>query len=443
MRPLFSRRTIIRTSLSLLGLATLPMRLLAAEKARDKSKPKPAAGNKADRLAPLSITALTEVFGEGQKLTAVTLEYPEAIDTASLDANSFGVRTRRIKRIYANKSGLPTEAGENGRFVVIELSPKDATAALFSRLRGEVVRNRASATVMQKGNLVTVSGRRLPPSTEALDNTAVRNPVVEDFKPQSFSDPASGETLAYHLFTPRDYDPKKSYPLVLFLHDEGVSGQAGDAVLVQGLGAVVWARPEEQEKRPCFVLAPQYSGPVVDDRQQPTPARDATVALVKDLAGRYAIDRKRLYATGQSSGATMAVAMTLKYPDLFAASFLVAGQPDPPLAAPLAQQKLWLLASEGDVGAYASQNAMLSVMEQAGARISRAVWDGRATPDKAAEAVTLMESAKTPINAVVLKKGTVVPPGFANDADANHVNTWRIAYDIEGIRAWLFQQKKS
>jgi hypothetical protein len=43
----------------------------------------------------------------------------------------------------------------------------------------------------------------------------------------------------------------------------------------------------------------------------------------------------------------------------------------------------------------------------------------------------------------VLKKGTVVPAGMTDDGGSNHICTWRIAYTIEGVRDWLFTQKKS
>ena len=155
---MLSRRQLIQSGLSLAAIAGLPIDGLASDKPKPASaakgqgkdtargKEKPKAKDAASRLEPLSITALAEVFGDGQKLTAVTLEYPEPIDTTTLDANSFGVRTRRIRRIYANTTGLPSEAGENGRFVIIELSPKDATAALFTRTKGKALRTKAAAS---------------------------------------------------------------------------------------------------------------------------------------------------------------------------------------------------------------------------------------------------------------------------------------------------------
>jgi predicted peptidase len=42
---------------------------------------------------------------------------------------------------------------------------------------------------------------------------------------------------------------------------------------------------------------------------------------------------------------------------------------------------------------------------------------------------------------VALEKGSVVPASQQDNPISNHLNTWRIAYTIEGIRAWLFEQR--
>ncbi|MGH1554443.1 alpha/beta hydrolase-fold protein [Streptomyces sp. L7] len=44
------------------------------------------------------------------------------------------------------------------------------------------------------------------------------------------------------------------------------------------------------------------------------------------MTQQYSIDRKRRYTTGQSMGAMMSLGLNIKYPDLFAAAFIVAGQ---------------------------------------------------------------------------------------------------------------------
>ncbi|MDO6851698.1 hypothetical protein Q4S57_28040 [Priestia megaterium] len=63
----------------------------------------------------------------------------------------------------------------------------------------------------------------------------------------------------YNLYVPKDYNPFKKYPLVLFMHDAGVVSNNPTYTLTQGLGAVVWAEPSEQTKNEAIVLAPQYN----------------------------------------------------------------------------------------------------------------------------------------------------------------------------------------
>jgi hypothetical protein len=112
------------------------------------------------------------------------------------------------------------------------------------------------------------------------------------------------------------------------------------------------ASPQDQAKREAFVLAPRYVAPIVDDNSDATNYLDMTVDLVNLLTTQYSIDTMRLYTTGQSGGAMTSIAIDIKYPDLFAASFLVAGQWDPTKVQPLAQDKLWIVVSEGDLKAY-------------------------------------------------------------------------------------------
>ncbi|MGW3410791.1 hypothetical protein [Streptomyces sp. NPDC000888] len=68
--------------------------------------------------------------------------------------------------------------------------------------------------------------------------------------------------------------------------------------------------------------------------------------------------------------------------------------------------------------------------------------DGQSTVAEFAPLAAEMSAKGTPVNFVALKKGTVVWPGLSDDSGSNHICTWRAAYTIEGIRDWLFQQKK-
>jgi predicted peptidase len=278
-----------------------------------------------------SATAVTEVFGDGLKLTAIALAYDRPIAGTALSAASFGVAGRTITEVFTSSSPDPAGRAPSGRYVIIRLSPDDAGAPLKvrplmgpggpgphgasggpppgmgpagSRPQGPAQSYKpATASVIQTGPLTTTDGAVYPASGDALATSAVRNLIVDDFRQLVFHDPKTGDTLKYNLFVPKGYDPTKRYPLVLFMHDAGVTGPDPLSTLRQGLGAVVWASPEEQAKHPCFVLAPQYEEIIVDDTSTASSALDTTIHLVEALAAQYSVDRDRLYTTGQSGGA--------------------------------------------------------------------------------------------------------------------------------------------
>ena len=407
-----------------------------------------------------SVTAITEVFGEGQKLTTVVVEYDKAVENAKLAKSTFMVSGRTITAVYANtaveKAPAPVAQmappgsqttqvlqGANGPFVIIELSPSDNGAALWVQSGRTSARLEAKAVVTQTGEVTTTDGATYAANPHAIINNQVINLVVDDFQQLEFNDPKTGITVKYNLFVPKNYDNTKSYPLVMFIHDAGVTSTDTEATLVQGIGAVIWATPAEQAKHECFVLAPQFSTQIVNDQSEAASDLDATVNLINTLVGQYSIDTNRIYATGQSGGCMSSIVLSIKYPDLFAAAFLVAGQWDPTVVAPLAQDKLWIVVSAGDLKAFPGMNAITAVLEKEGAKVSREMWNGQSTATEFAFLVNKMMAEGNPIKYSVFQRGTVVPAGMNDDGGSNHICTWRIAYTIEGIRDWLFSQKKS
>lgn len=421
-------------------------------------------------------TAITEVFGDGQRLTAVALEYAQDIDTTKLSPASFAVDGRTVTRVYANTEPAPALLGRNGPFVMVELSPDDPSALLWGNDQtsgaaaapqvspkptpapGTILAPIASAgkappslsitpataRVTQTQTLTMADGASLAPNADPIQTASVKNLIVDDFQQRTFNDPATGETLNYNLYVPKEYDPSKSYPLVLFMHDASVVSTETTAPLIQGLGAVCWASPQAQAKHEAFVLAPSYPVVVVDDTYQPIALFEATVNLVKALTQQFSIDSGRLYATGQSMGAMMALGMNITYPDLFAASYIVAGQWPAEQAAPLAQKRLWVVVSQGDTKAFPGQNAIMDVITGQGTRVSTATWDGRWTPDRFATAVVQLEADGAPVNYASFVVGSVLPAsGSASGIPGKeHISTWRVAYTIEGIRDWMFKQQK-
>jgi predicted peptidase len=289
--------------------------------------------------------------------------------------------------------------------------------------------------------LRTVTGDLVDP-TDVIETSRVKNLVVDDFVQREFDDPVTGDTLKYNLYVPEDRNAVSSYPLVLFMHDAGMSSDDPLTTLKQGLGAIAFAQPGSQSHHPCLVLAPQFSSVVVNDASEATSLLETTVHLVQEITREFGVDTSRVYTTGQSGGAMMSMAIDIKYPELFAASFIVAGQWGPEHVAPLAGQALWILVAEGDAKAFPGQNAITDVLEEHGAVITRATWDGRADSETLGAAASTVAAAGTRVNYTVLRKGTVVPDGQVDDPLNNHINTWRIAYCIEPIRDWLFAQHR-
>ncbi|MFD5286327.1 alpha/beta hydrolase-fold protein [Streptomyces rubrogriseus] len=423
-------------------------------------------------------TAVTEVYGDGLKLIAVALEYDAVIKNAKLSTGTYTVADRTVTKVYAGTAPVPARKGRDGRYVIVEMSPDDEAAALTESGMGGSGgtppsgspsgspggppsgspsgapsggtgqqgggTKEAVATIVQAGDVITARGAVYAADAAGVTTTAVTNLVVDDFEQLAFTDPATGNTLNYNLYTPKGYDKRKSYPLVLFMHDASVLSTETTTTLTQGNGAVCWASPQDQAKRPAFVLAPQYSSVVVDDHggYTVTDMLDTTVNLVNSLTETYSIDTDRLYTTGQSMGAIMSIVMDIEYPDLFAASYIVAGQWDTGLVGPMADDKLWITVSQGDENAYPGQNAITAALEEDGATVARAVWDGTSTEKEFAADVRKLLAQKAAVNYVAFEAGTVVPADQEDNSLNNHLNTWRIAYGIEGIREWVFQQRK-
>lgn len=389
-----------------------------------------------------SVASVTEVFGDGQRLTAVIVQYDAPIQNKALDKQAFRVDGRSILRVYANDHAQKAKTGKDGQFVVIELDPNDSNAATYNP-QGPIL-SQASVTVSQLTPIKTVAGQEYAATTKPISNSQQINLVVDDFQQLQFKDPVTGLTLNYNLYVPKEDGQHKKYPAVLFMHDLGVTNMNPYATLVQGLGATVWASPESQAKHPAFVIAPQYPVALANDSSQTSVYADITVRLLEDLQKRYPIDHDRLYTTGQSGGCMTSIALNIAHPNLFAASLLVAGQWDATKVAPIAKNKLWIVVSQDDNKAYPGMNAITETLEKNGAKVTRAVWDGTSSAAQFQKDVKTIEKAGPNSNVyyVAFKKGTVIPAGQSTQGAAGHRNTWRIAYTIDGIRDWLFEQHK-
>ncbi|MGX9886650.1 hypothetical protein [Streptomyces sp. NPDC002276] len=153
-------------------------------------------------------TAITKVYGDGQKLIAVAVEYDADITGSALSTSTFRVSGRTVTKVYANRSADLAERGRDGRYVIVELSPDDEAAALWVTRQGSGTASSSSptgsspmgtvsaapggggpkvgdstpggtivaakATVTQTGTVTTASGTRYPASATKVTTSAVR-----------------------------------------------------------------------------------------------------------------------------------------------------------------------------------------------------------------------------------------------------------------------------
>lgn len=404
-----------------------------------------ATGYEVEYGEPLQVTAVTEVFGNGQKITAVILEYDREIQNRSVASDSFFVQGRTIMKAYANTEADRADAGTDGRYVILELSTADELSSVYeggiinggngpTGTTGSGVVKAVYASVEQEKTIMTEEDIPLLPNGGIYPNTEVKNRTVDDFQQKIFRDPDTGEYLMYNLYIPEDYSTQKEYPLILFMADASADGDDVMITLRQGNGAVVWAGPEEQAKHPCFVLAPQFR------KDAPETMNDTVMKLIGQLESGYRIDSRRIYTSGQSAGCIRSIDMDIRYPGFFAGLLLVAGQSDPDAMRVMKDENIWIIISEGDKRGYPGMNASVAAWEADGAAVAKGVWDARWSREEYARAAADMRAQGSPVHYTMFRLGTTWDGNPEEETPNEHNSSMHFAYDIEEIRDWLFEQ---
>jgi predicted peptidase len=176
------------------------------------------------------------------------------------------------------------------------------------------------------------------------------------FEPMVFKTD-DGRELNYRLMKPKDYDPQKKYPLVLFFHGAGERGDDNVAQLVHGMND--FAKDENREKYPCFVVAPQcpeckrwvevdWTLDAHDFDEKPSVTMQLVIELLEKLPQEHSIDMSRLYVTGLSMGGFATWDMISRYPGKFAGAAPVCGGADLKLAPKMVKVPIWTFHGDKD-----------------------------------------------------------------------------------------------
>ena len=391
------------------------------------------------------LICVTDNYPDGQKICAARVVYEKAVDPLKIGDDTFAVEGRSI-----------TGFSVCGDTVILDLDERDRAAKLLQepphppRKPGEkppqgppvnmppATRKPAEVKVKQQGDVYALDGTVFPGTDEFAVSDESIEPVVEDFEQFSF------KGIGYNLFTPKNPEGRK-LPLLVYIHDAGPCGDDTKLTLSQGNGAVTWASPEWQEKHPCYVLAPQIRRGVrlTNDKHQADPMIYTLKELIDEIAEKNSVDTDRIYCTGQSMGCMSFCELNILFPEYFAASMLVAGQWDPVrMGEKCARCKFWILVSNHDEKAFPGMNAVIEALEANGAKVGRYYWNGKSSKREFDEYVR--EALKDDVNIryTVFQGSSVVPEGREDNGGSNHVNTWPVAYGIDGVKEWLFSVKR-
>lgn len=230
----------------------------------------------------------------------------------------------------------------------------------------------------------------------------------------------SGDTLPYRILLPKEYDPAKKYPLVLFLHGRGESGNDNEKQLVHG--ARLFLQDSVRTRYPAIVIFPQcpassYWSNVIATMEgsktskrtfrfietgEPSLAMRFVTTLTNLIIKNYPVDKARIYVMGLSMGGMGTFEIVRRMPGTFAAAVPICGGASPATAALLTKVKWWIFhGAKDDVVPPSFSEMMVAALRKAKASV----------------------------------KFTLYP-------QVNH-NSWDPAFAEPGLLPWLFAQRKN
>jgi predicted peptidase len=219
--------------------------------------------------------------------------------------------------------------------------------------------------------------------------------------------------MPYRLYRPQ---AKGKLPLVVYLHGSG--GQGDDNLRQLGLGNVfgtrVWLLPENQQRFPCYALAPQTNqGWVKYDEASKQTERWKIVPglgdgarmvleIIDGLRREFPIDDRRIYVTGQSMGGAGTWNVVTNRANFFAAAVICCGS----------------ISTEDGTGS-----------------LSTPVWAFHGGADQTVPVQTSRDR-------VAARQKAGGHPLYTEYAGVDH-NVWEWAFTEPALVSWLFAQRRS
>lgn len=220
------------------------------------------------------------------------------------------------------------------------------------------------------------------PLTMAQDNSVYKKEVFEK----------GGDGLPYRILLPKDFDPTKRYPLLLFLHGSGERGNDNAAQLVHG--GDLFLNDGVRENHPAIVVFPQsaansswarvdVAGDAPDSEfifytdSEPTKDMLLVEGLIKYLEKTYKITKNQIYVGGLSMGGMGTFELVRRNPRMFAAAFPICGGANPNIGKELGKLDWWVFHGALDKVVPENYSAdIVKAMRSEGINVKYTVYDG-------------------------------------------------------------------
>lgn len=213
-----------------------------------------------------------------------------------------------------------------------------------------------------------------------------------------FTKGVSKQGLNYQFWGNPKFEATQRFPLVIWLHGSGQSGDDNQSQM--GGSPRAWTSEGKQGQQPCFMLAPQCPSADIGWKNE---VANHLLALIADLSDHLPIDDTRIYLTGSSMGGSGTWHLAAKYPQVFAAAVPLCGGGDPKNAEILKTVPFWVF--HGD------QDDMVPV-----------------------------ERSRTMVAAVKAAGGELI--NYTELAGEGHGITGSV-YPREDLHTWMFKQKRT
>ncbi|WP_158825335.1 prolyl oligopeptidase family serine peptidase [Mucilaginibacter lacusdianchii] len=208
--------------------------------------------------------------------------------------------------------------------------------------------------------------------------------TVADYRKEVYQ--AKGDTLAYRVLLPENFDATKKYPLLLVLHGSGERGNNNEAQLTHG--AKTFLDPAFRQKHQVIVVFPQcpqdsyWSNVEIKPATatnpartfsfqkggKPTKAMHALQGLLSDLLHQPYVNKHQVYVGGLSMGGMGTFELLRRKPKVFAAAFAICGGGSAETAKKVAKRvPMWVFhGAKDDVVPIVNSETMVQAIKNAG-----------------------------------------------------------------------------